>query len=96
MQSLLLLTKSNLCTTWFILMFIHYFGKTLLTACTEGHMHTAHALKYLRLVCENNYKKVSIKQCLKLGLLGNTLQGGVSWGVHWSVSVGKWEKRIKQ
>lgn len=59
-------------------------------------MHTAHALKYLWLVCENNYKKVSVKLCLKLGLLGNTLQGGVSWGVHWLVSVGKWGKRIKQ
>ena len=39
MQSLLLLTKSNLCTTWFVLMFIHYFGKTLLTACAEGHKY---------------------------------------------------------
>lgn len=41
----------------------------------------AHALKHWQLVCENSCKKVSVKQCLKLGLLGNTPQGGVSWGV---------------
>lgn len=46
MESLPLLTKSKLNTTWFILLFIHYFGKFLLATCTEAYIHAVYVWRW--------------------------------------------------